>query len=195
MDPRDVPPPLIGPRALFLQVGDGARDVLAFEADEIHALTVSREEAAHCLGRVRGLEQLDVADPRRQDRILEAELVRLAAVMHGEAEQAGVALHRRVQVPHDHRQLYDVAKHDSPPLTGSLCRFPLGRLACDTDTGGSIPRGLGVRGSRVALGTGASCEPDEARGSPRREAYSAGRALPEARRADPGNAASVSEPR
>src|SRR3989304_2583186 len=75
MDPRDVRAPVIHPRALLPEVGGGGRNVLALEPHEVHALAVPGEKAARCLVRVRRLEQLDVADASRQDRVLEPELL------------------------------------------------------------------------------------------------------------------------
>src|SRR5437879_7937891 len=82
------------------------------------ALAVLGQEAASRLVGIGRLQQLDVADPRRQDRVLEAELLGLRTMVHLEAEEAGEPFDRRVQVSHDDGQLYDVAQHGAPPWDG-----------------------------------------------------------------------------
>src|SRR5712691_7234489 len=75
--------------------------------------------------------------------------------------------------------------------TGSICvmrHLLLFAACCD-------PAAPGAELSRLTgCGTESRWAPDEARGSPRREAHAAGRAEPEARRANPEIPASVSEP-
>src|SRR5574341_298656 len=116
MHPGDVPVrAVVHLHAVRPQALDAPRDVLALEADEIDALAVAGEEAADRRRRIRRLEQLDVADPGGQDRVLEAELLRLRAAVDGQAEEPRVARDRGLQVPHDDRQLDDVAQHGSPP--------------------------------------------------------------------------------
>src|SRR2546422_7417288 len=97
-----------------LELLDAAEDVPALEADEVDALTVLLEEAPDRLGRVRRLQELDVADPRRQDRVLESEFLGLAAAMDRQPEDLREPLDRGVEVPHDDRQLHDVAQHGAP---------------------------------------------------------------------------------
>src|SRR5439155_1622270 len=82
--------------------------------DEVDAFTVLLEEAPDRLGRVRRLQELDVADPRRQDRVLESEFLGLAAAMDRQPEDLREPLDRGVEVPHDDRQLHDVAQHGAP---------------------------------------------------------------------------------
>src|ERR1700756_2505053 len=91
MDPGDVRSPAVPARAFALEMRDGAGNVPAFEAHQVDALAVPREEAPRGLVGVRRLQQLDVANPRRQDRVLEAELLRLSTVVHHEAEEPRVA--------------------------------------------------------------------------------------------------------
>ena len=79
------------------------------KAHQVDALAVLGEEAADRFVQVRRLQELDVADARREDRILESELLGLGAVMNLQPEEAREPLDRGVQVPHDDRQLYDVA--------------------------------------------------------------------------------------
>src|SRR5262245_40409906 len=93
------------------QLLDRPGDVLALEADQVDALAVLGQEAPDRLVGVRRLHQLDVADPRGEDRVLEAELLGLAPVVDLEPEQLRVALHRGVQVAHHYRQLDDVTQH------------------------------------------------------------------------------------
>src|SRR5205814_3550260 len=102
--------------AVLPEALDARGDVLTLEADQVDALAVPGEEPAHRLRRVRRLEQLDVADAGGQDRILEAELLGLRAMVDRQAEDARVALDGRVEVPDDDRQLHDVAQHGPPPL-------------------------------------------------------------------------------
>src|SRR5437762_3600219 len=109
MQPRDVRAPIVHPRALGLQMLHAARDVVRLEAHEIDALAFLREELAHRLGRVGRLHQLDVAGAERKDRVLEAEFLRLAPLVDGEAEQLGVALDRGLEVAHDHADLDRIA--------------------------------------------------------------------------------------
>src|SRR2546428_8823920 len=87
MHPGDVRAPVVHARTLFLDVLHGARDVLGLEPDEVDAFAFLREEFPDRLVRVRGLHQLDVAGAERQDRVLEPELLRLAARVHGETEE------------------------------------------------------------------------------------------------------------
>src|SRR5215207_6823531 len=110
VDPRDVGPAVIDPRALLLQMLDPGGHVLGVEADEVHALALLRKELADGLGGIGGLHQLDVALAERQDRVLEAELLRLAALVHGEPEEFGVARDRGVQIAHDHADLDSIAQ-------------------------------------------------------------------------------------
>src|SRR5207249_3817712 len=84
--------PVVDPHALLLEALDASGNVLTLEADEVHALAVLLEEAPDRLGRVRRLQQLDVTDPRGQDRVLEAELLRLAPTMHRQPEEQGEPL-------------------------------------------------------------------------------------------------------
>src|SRR2546422_8846514 len=66
MDPGDVlARPVVDADAVRLELLDAAEDVPALEADEVDALAVLLEEAPDRLGRVRRLQELDVADPRR----------------------------------------------------------------------------------------------------------------------------------
>src|SRR2546426_516512 len=115
----------IQPRAPILRLDsppkpppDAPRNVLALEAHEIDAFTVLGEEAADRLVRLGRLQELDVADPRRQDRVLEPELLGLRAVMHREPEEALEPLDRGVQIAHDDRQLDDITQHAAPPWGG-----------------------------------------------------------------------------
>ena len=99
MHPRDVlVRAVVHLHAVRPEALDAPGDVLALEADEVNALAVLREKAPDGLGRIGRLEQLDVADPRRQDRVLEAELLGLRAVMNAEPEDPRVPLDRRVEV-------------------------------------------------------------------------------------------------
>src|SRR5204862_6819453 len=95
--------------AVLPEALDARADVLALEVDQVDALAVSGEEPAHGLRGVRRLEQLDVADSGRQDRVLEAELLGLRAAVDRQAEDARVALDGRAAVPDDHRPLHAVA--------------------------------------------------------------------------------------
>jgi hypothetical protein len=113
--------------------------VLALEADEVHSLTVAGEELPDGLLRIGRLEQLDVADARRQDRVQEAELLRLSALVHLEAEEARVPLDRLVHVLHHHRQLDDVAKHALSSFIAGQ-RSHRNRRGDPPDTRASIPR-------------------------------------------------------
>src|SRR5262249_58657061 len=121
MHPGDVRAAPVDAHAGLLEPLDAARDVLTLEADEIDALAVLGQEAADRLVRIGRLQELDVADARRQDRILEAELLRLAAVMHRQAEEAREALDRGLDVTHHDGQLDDVTQHGRPP--GSSARL------------------------------------------------------------------------
>ena len=110
MHPGDVlVPAVIDLDAVLPEALDARGDVLALEADQVDALAVPGEEPAHGLRGVRRLEQLDVADAGRQDRVLEAELLGLRAAVDRQAEDARVPLDGRVEVPDDDRQLHDVA--------------------------------------------------------------------------------------
>src|SRR5947208_1083449 len=112
MNPGDLPAgSVVDPDALRLESLDAPLDVMTLEADEVDALAVLLEEAPDRLGRVRRLQELDVPDPGRQNRVLESELLGLAPVMHVEAEDFREPLDRDVEVPHDHRQLDDVTQH------------------------------------------------------------------------------------
>src|SRR5215475_637145 len=98
MDPGDVGPAVVDARALRPEVSDAAGNVLGLEAHEVHALAVPREELAHRLGGIGRLQQLDVADTGGQDRVLEAELGRFTASVHGEAEELRVPIDGRLEV-------------------------------------------------------------------------------------------------
>ena len=111
MHPRDVRARTVDLHAARAQLRHRAGDVGTLEADEINALAALGEKSSDGLVRIGGLQQLDVADARRQDRVLEAEALRRVAPVHGEAEELREARRRRVQVAHDHRQLDDVAQH------------------------------------------------------------------------------------
>src|SRR5262249_48643090 len=94
-----------------------------------------REELAHRLVRVGGLHQLDVAGSQRQDRGLEAELLRLAALVHAEAEELRVALDRGLEVADAHADLRGGA--------AQLLHQPLSEpttLTNDTHSPGAPPR-------------------------------------------------------
>src|SRR5262245_2747438 len=108
MHPGDVGAPAVDARARLLQALDAAGNVLALEAHEVDALAVLGQEAADRLVRIGRLQELDVADARRQDRILEAELLRLAAVMHRQAAESRVPLDRRLDVTHYEGESEDV---------------------------------------------------------------------------------------
>src|SRR5256886_15828257 len=88
MDPGDVlARPVVDADAVRLELLDAAENVPALEADEVDALAVLLEEAPDRLGRVRRLQELDVADPRRQDRVLESEFLRLPAGVARQPEE------------------------------------------------------------------------------------------------------------
>src|SRR3989441_11995070 len=119
MHPGHVVAPAVDAGAGLLQALDASRDVLALEAHEVDAFAVLGEEAADRLVRIGRLQELDVADPRRQDRVLESELLGLRSVMYFQSEEAGEALDRGVEIAHHDGQLDDVAQHgDSPPYDG-----------------------------------------------------------------------------
>src|SRR5687768_15006848 len=94
MHPRDLRAAVVHAHALVLEVLHAAGNVLGLEADEIDALALLREELADGLVGIRRLHQLDVARADRQDRVLEAELLGLAPLVHGEPEELAVALDR-----------------------------------------------------------------------------------------------------
>src|SRR5262245_6822669 len=77
MHPGHVLPTAVDADAGRLEPLDAAGDVLALEAHEIHALAVLGQEAADGLVRVGRLQELDVADPGRENRVLESELLGL----------------------------------------------------------------------------------------------------------------------
>src|SRR5713226_5597714 len=104
VDPGDVRAASVDPDPGLLQALDAPRNVVALEAHEIDAFAVLGEETADRFVRVGRLQQLDVADPRREDRVLEP-------------EEAAEPLDRGVQVSHHDRQLDDVAQHETPPWT------------------------------------------------------------------------------
>src|SRR6266850_8354213 len=94
---------------------DAPRNVLALEADQIDALAVLGQEAADRLVGIGRLQELDVADARREDRVLESELPGLGAMMDLQPEETREPLDRGVQVAHHDGQLDDVTQHRSPP--------------------------------------------------------------------------------
>src|SRR5256712_7967578 len=117
VDPGDVRAASVDPDPGLLQALDAPRNVVALEAHEIDAFAVLGEEPADRFVRVGRLQQLDVADPRREDRVLEPELLRLRAMVNLEPEEAAEPLDRGVQVSHHDRQLDDIAQHETPPWT------------------------------------------------------------------------------
>src|SRR2546428_6454965 len=117
VDPGDVRAASVDPDPGLLQALDAPRNVVALEAHEIDAFAVLGEETADRFVRVGRLQQLDVADPRREDRVLEPELLRLRAMVNLEPEEAAEPLDRGVQVSHHDRQLDDIAQHETPPWT------------------------------------------------------------------------------
>ena len=95
MNPGDLPArSVIDPYALRLESLDAPLDVMTLEADEVDALAMLFEETPDRLGRVRRLQELDVPDPGRQNRVLESKLLGLAPVMHVEAEDSREPLDR-----------------------------------------------------------------------------------------------------
>src|SRR5438128_4397676 len=119
MHPGHVVAPAVDADAGLLQALDASRDVLALEAHEVDAFAVLGEEAADRFVRIGRLQELDVADTRRQDRVLESELLGVRSVMYFQTEEPGEALDRGVEIAHHDRQLDDVAQHDdSPPSDG-----------------------------------------------------------------------------
>src|SRR5262249_53317175 len=111
MDPGDVRPWAVHASAVGPQLRHRSRNVLALESDEIDALAVLGQEAADRLVGIGRLEQLDVADARGQDRVLESERLGLVAPVPAEAEELREPLDRLVQIAHDHRQLHHVTQH------------------------------------------------------------------------------------
>src|SRR5213083_454012 len=85
--PRDVRTRAVHLHAVRPQLRHRARHVGALEADQIDALAALREELADGLAGIRRLQQLDVADARGQDGVLEAEALRGVAPVHEEAEE------------------------------------------------------------------------------------------------------------
>src|SRR5262249_9055905 len=174
MHPGDVGAPAVDARARLLQALDAAGNVLALEAHEVDALAVLGQEAADRLVQIGRLQELDVADARRQDRILEAELLRLAAVMHRQAEEAREALDRGLDVTHHDGQLDDVTQHGRPP--GSSARLdcsprawrpqPLARL-CGSHGGAAMVSARTASGSYSRI-TWLACARPSDRRPPRR---------------------------
>jgi hypothetical protein len=100
---------MIDLHALRPQAGDGAGNILDLESDQIHAFAALLEEAPHGLRGIGRLQQLDVSDSDRQDRVLEPELLRLGSPIDFQPEQPGEALDRRLEVTHHDGQLDDIA--------------------------------------------------------------------------------------
>src|SRR5262245_18384607 len=153
MDPGDVGLGAVDAHAFGPEPGDCAGDLLALEADEIDALAVLVEEASARLRGIARLQQLDVPDPRRQDRVLEPELLRLAPMVDLQPEQLREPLRRLVQIPDHDRQLDHVSQHggssvrrdDVRPQLSTLSvgnKFPTRTflaLASDTGTAPQYP--------------------------------------------------------
>src|SRR5262249_46173566 len=119
--PGDVGAAAVDARARLFQTLDAAGNVLALETHEVDALAVLGQEAADRLVRIGRLQELDVADARRQDRVLEAELLRLAAVVHLQAEESREPLDRSLDITHRDGQLDDVTQHGWPPGSYAPC--------------------------------------------------------------------------
>jgi hypothetical protein len=110
MHPGDVRAAAVDTDAGLLQALDAGRNVLALAADEIDAFAVLGQEAADRLVRIGRLQELDVTDTRRQDRVLESELLGLRAMMDLQAEEPGEALDRGLDVAHEDGQLDAIAQ-------------------------------------------------------------------------------------
>src|SRR5260370_27765024 len=128
MDPGDVRLRAVDAGTVRAQLGDGPGDVLALESDQVDAFAVLVEEAADGLGRIGRLQELDVADACGQDRVLEAELLGLAALVEPQPEQLGEVRDRLGQILHHDGQLDHVSQHGCPPRSSH--RSPRDARAC-----------------------------------------------------------------